>query len=1319
MEGKAVRMDGESEGFLSRFDKAAFWVATLVSFAVYFATLGPSVGCEDSGELATAGAHLGVPHPPGYPFWTFCAWIFCKIFSFVTYMGHPTPAWAISCMSAVFGALAAGCMAALASRSARDMIGAAAKKKGAGWLCFGGGVGGALAFAFSPVEWSQSTIVEIYSLNSLFLALVFLLSYRWMCKPSDRTVWLTAFVFGLGLTNYQVLLFAMAPLAIIIFLRNFRLFRDFAMYLIPAAMTWQLLKIGAMWRAAPGMANNAIAKHVAKMSVSHCPSGWAAGIAVALLVLSIAYAAYSLAKGRESRKTLRVFMYGACSAAGVLALCALGVFAGAEIWADAGDETVAPLVDPRCYAWVAAFSAASVAAAVAAMLDGVRRGKFLAAAGAFALAAVVAAALVPQAGLDGYEGEIFSWTPQILLFVALLAALFSCAAFIPCGFSYAIPVAGFHVAAFILLKHGAMNGLTHPASWWFWWPVAWNFVVVALARIALPNGRAVAGAAILAPLGVSFYLYMPVMSDLRNPPMNWGYPRTWGGFKHAIMRGQYEAIALPSFPDAAAFLEFVKTQIGHYFSEIKMQFSDFLAFFAIVPFSMWRAQVRCASGVRCFRGVYAVGALLCVLMLRALAGAAGFKGGEAFETFDRVLIAGMAAVAAAGFAIAVWRRLALPAVAALAGRTRLRRMSGGARRLPVRLRFEAPSVSVQWIVASVVCFFMMTVPLILLANVKGDLQDGFIQKVKFISSHAMIALWIGYALTVAGAVLAGFAEKRFPAVVRSKAVFAGAALVMILLPGGMPVVQNYASDELSEKIGANEIVHKFGGSEQNGHTFGWQFGAYQLDGCKAIREQITADEEPLPDPAWPEPMEPYSIFFGGTDPGRFVPTYMIYGANFRPDVYLITQNALADDTYMSVERDLYGDEIWIPAKEDSAAAFERYVDEVRRGVRQANGDLRIENGRVQVTGALGVMEINAILTQMMFEHDRKRHSFYVEESYPIQWMYPYLSPHGLIMKINADRTPYDAATAVKDRDFWDWYSRRLLDDPMYVRDFAAQKSFSKLRTAIAGLYAKQGRYADAARAYREAMLLYPASPEASLRYVSEMLVPSGRLGAISELMDYIDLLDPNNSRTARFRSYVAARRETDRIEKLVRDGKASPSDLYSLAVHYSAVGSLREAAKVAEDVLPSVSDPEQVLRLARIVGEGGRERTAAARRAYAKYLNLERRPAKSGVLGYASASLAEGAWQDASAWYDYAFGLDREAAADSLQAALDARPRDGEAFPFWLKLCKFQYKCGRIASAAHCFNTAYSIDRERLRSECAADMELNGMARAMAGQQGK
>jgi hypothetical protein len=184
------------KSFFEKIDWAAFWVATLTAFGVYFFTLGPSVGLEDSGELITASAHLGVPHPPGYPFWTLCSWIFCKLFFWVSYMGHPNPAWPVACFSAVAGAFAAGCTAMLICRSSRDFIfkteapaeDCLSNYQVNKWIGFGGGVGGALTFALSPVEWSQSTIVEIYSLNALFLTLVFLLSYKWMRRPTDKTL---------------------------------------------------------------------------------------------------------------------------------------------------------------------------------------------------------------------------------------------------------------------------------------------------------------------------------------------------------------------------------------------------------------------------------------------------------------------------------------------------------------------------------------------------------------------------------------------------------------------------------------------------------------------------------------------------------------------------------------------------------------------------------------------------------------------------------------------------------------------------------------------------------------------------------------------------------------------------------------------------------------------------------------------------------------------------------------------------------------------------------------------------------------------------
>ena len=1135
------------------------------------------------------------------------------------------------------------------------------------FLCFGGGVGGALTFAFSPVEWSQSTIVEIYSLNALFLMWVFLLSYRWMRKPSDKILWLTAFVFGLGLTNYQVLLFAIVPLALIILLKNIGMFRDVFIYLVPVLLTWQILQIGQLGRADGTMQSDVINKHLPvglKASdwgqchflrdgrryferlpepsafTDACPHTWLLVVGLVLLVMGIVVAAVLISRQRKRAATWAVGLGGGL---GVFVLLLSTLITSRNVW-EGVTAPVAPLIEPVWYVVIAAFAAASAVLAVIASLqaDDVRTTKgrsvpFLAVSVVCAVIAVILAfSAAPEADSLYYNGEQYPWGKSTAIFFLLIVLLFALCAFTKKGLCFAIPAAGVQIAAFVLLRHGAMNGLTHPASWWFCWPVAWNFVLLALAWVTLPNGRSVAGAAFFTQLGVSFYVYMPIVSDLRNPPMNWGYPRTWEGFKHALMRGQYEAIAfkLPTWGGIAS-----------YFKDVMVQFTDVLALLALVPFAVGHWIVKKESR-------------------------------KAF-----------------------W----------------------------------------SWMVPAVACFLLMSVLLIGLANVKGDVQDGFIQKVKFISSHAMIALWIGYGLVLSvvaalklsaceatgrrsfwiryvqavgvalvallafwalGALADHLQSKEVRAWIcnattlvsltgkclgliallillltvvasffrrfrRGERAFAVVMMLLAILVAGVtPIVQNYCDDRL---------VFELGGAEQNGHTFGWQFGAYQLEGAKAINDQLVADEEPLPDPTWPPPMDKFSIFFGGTDPGRFVPTYMIYSALYRPDVYLITQNALADDTYMSVERDLYGDEIWIPSKEDSAEAFNKYVsdaqaDPARYQQLLENGTLRLENGRVQVTGALAVMDINGILTKMMHDHDRLRHSFYVEESYVIQWMYPYLSPHGLIMKINADPTPYDAKRAAKDMDFWDWYLRRLLDDPMYRRDFAGQKSFSKLRAAIAGLYQKQNRYREASQAFREAVALYPASPEATFRYAQEVLMPFRRWDATLELLDNTDRIDPHNQRTQNLRDYIVRYRtltaDISRLEgKLRAKQPLTSEETFLLISRYFEAGRVAEAAQLARGLADGMADPDGLRMLATIF-------------------------------------------------------LDAHADADAektLNRYLKARPR-GDAVA-WADLAKLQFRAGRRTAALGSFQMAVRENAGLIQGRLARDPELQQVYAEWAKQQ--
>lgn len=120
--------------------------------------------------------------------------------------------------------------------------------------------------------------------------------------------------------------------------------------------------------------------------------------------------------------------------------------------------------------------------------------------------------------------------------------------------------------------------------------------------------------------------------------------------------------------------------------------------------------------------------------------------------------------------------------------------------------------------------------------------------------------------------------------------------------------------------------------------------------------------------------------------------------------------------------------------------------------------------------------------------------------------------------------------------------RRLLKDRAFRRDFAAQKSFSKLRAAIAGLYSHSGLYREAEQAFHEAVLLYPASPEASFRYIQEVLMPLRRWNSVEDILDYTDRVDPNNTRTRPMRDYMTRMRSlTEQIAAL--QGKAANAPL--------------------------------------------------------------------------------------------------------------------------------------------------------------------------------
>lgn len=481
-----------------------------------------------------------------------------------------------------------------------------------------------------------------------------------------------------------------------------------------------------------------------------------------------------------------------------------------------------------------------------------------------------------------------------------------------------------------------------------------------------------------------------------------------------------------------------------------------------------------------------------------------------------------------------------------------------------------------WLVVTLTAFFFLTFVFLVFQYLSPDVQSLFIGRVQWIQAHAIAAMWIGYGLILGF----GWLDSKLGG--RKPLTYTAAGLI---LAAPIPQLYRNAYDEL--------FIKEIGGCEQDKHDFGWQFGHWQLQGVEAIRQELTEEEwAAYPTPDYPPPMTTNAVFYGGTDPGRFVPTYMIYSAHVREDVHLITQNALADNTYMNVMRDLYGDQIWIPSQQDSNLAFQQYVQDVQSGRIQAGADVSIQNGRVSVQGVQGVMTINGILARKIFDANKHKHDFYVEESYVIPWMYPYLEPHGLIMKINREELPSLTPEMVaNDRAFWDWYTERLLGNEKFQRDVVARKTFSKLRSAIAGLYAARRMFAESEYAFQQAIDLYPLSPEANFR-LADILIQQLRFAEAREVIETFLTEDPANTRVGEFLNQIVDLETKDNRRRELEEALREGGDV-NLALELADIYRGMNMGPMFENLTQRVLQqpnmpPEVILRIAQMYAESGR-----------------------------------------------------------------------------------------------------------------------------------
>jgi len=132
------------------------------------------------------------------------------------------------------------------------------------------------------------------------------------------------------------------------------------------------------------------------------------------------------------------------------------------------------------------------------------------------------------------------------------------------------------------------------------------------------------------------------------------------------------------------------------------------------------------------------------------------------------------------------------------------------------------------------------------------------------------------------------------------------------------------------------------------------------------------------------------------------------------------------------------------------------------------------------------MELNSIIAQRIFDNNKDKHEFYIQQSYEMKRLHPYLEPCGLIMKLTPSANITEDVIA-KDMAFWANHIELLEQQPGFASNPAARLSFAILRSGIAGLYVDHEMYEPAETAFQQALRLDPSSVEATFRYSGTLM----------------------------------------------------------------------------------------------------------------------------------------------------------------------------------------------------------------------------------------
>jgi hypothetical protein len=247
-----------------------------------------------------------------------------------------------------------------------------------------------------------------------------------------------------------------------------------------------------------------------------------------------------------------------------------------------------------------------------------------------------------------------------------------------------------------------------------------------------------------------------------------------------------------------------------------------------------------------------------------------------------------------------------------------------------------------------------------------------------------------------------------------------------------------------------------------------------------------------------EALPPGAVYMGGSDPGRFIPT-LLNETTAGDRHVVLTQNALADQTYLDYARFLYGDHVATLTADDSQRAFQDYMADAAqrlahdqqfpgepKQVRPGEDIQRTDDGRIQVGGQVAVMAINERMLKTLMEKNPDL-PFALEESYPFSSLYEGATLRGPLVELRAGsgegEAVIDSARATQSLNYWRERTQQVLADPETSDSTEARTAYARQVLAQAGLMQQHQLPGEAEQAFRLANQLAPGNPEVVQRFV--------------------------------------------------------------------------------------------------------------------------------------------------------------------------------------------------------------------------------------------